>query len=153
MKKPRFSLHAWLYSLTLVLLICPSPATPQEGDPDLDRAAAGWDDVFRQIEMPEINPGSSFTAYCADRLIREQGLQPGDSAMVLAMGDGRNALYLADLGLAVTGVDFSAVENTFINYVADLSFAPIRGIDIATFASLPSTNVTRAFFQPGRRPW
>ena len=29
--------------------------------------------------------------------------------MVLAMGDGRNALYLAELGLRVTGVDISSV--------------------------------------------
>ncbi len=29
--------------------------------------------------------------------------------MVLAMGDGRNALYLANLGLQVTGIDISSV--------------------------------------------
>lgn len=29
--------------------------------------------------------------------------------MVLAMGDGRNALYFAELGLQVTGIDISAV--------------------------------------------
>ena len=52
---------------------------------------------------------TSFAASCAERLFREYRLMPGDSAMVLAMGDGRNALYLADLGLKVTGVDISSV--------------------------------------------
>lgn len=61
------------------------------------------------MTIPEISPENSFAAYCAERLVREHGLQPGDSAMVLAMGDGRNALYLASLGLQVTGIDISSV--------------------------------------------
>lgn len=75
----------------------------------MDRAAANWDAVFKVIEAPEVSPQNSFTAYCAERLVREQRLQPGSSAMVLAMGDGRNALYLAGLGLQVTGIDISSV--------------------------------------------
>ena len=95
--------------LALILCLVPGPAEPQSGDPELDRAAAGWDEVFRRLEMPEITPESSFAAYCADRLLRENRLRPGSSAMVLAMGDGRNALYFAELGLEVTGVDISSV--------------------------------------------
>jgi len=34
---------------------------------------------------------------------------PGGEALVLAMGEGRNALYLAELGYEVTGVDISPV--------------------------------------------
>lgn len=104
-------LHLLVSALPLlwVLLITPPPATPQSGDPDLDRAAAGWDEAFRRLKVPEIGPENSFAAYCAERLVREYGLRPGDSAMVLAMGDGRNALYLADLGLRVTGIDISSV--------------------------------------------
>jgi len=95
--------------LLLILIVVTRSATPQSGDPDLDRAAAGWDEAFRRMQIPEITPQNSFAAYCAERLVREQGLKAGDSAMVLAMGDGRNALYLAELGLEVTGVDISSV--------------------------------------------
>lgn len=96
-------------SLLFPLLLLPTSATPQNGQQDVDRAAATWDQVFRIVEAPEISPKTSFTAYCAERLIRRQVLRPGDSAMVLAMGDGRNALHLADLGLQVTGIDISSV--------------------------------------------
>jgi SAM-dependent methyltransferase len=96
-------------ALLSILLVGPPSATPQSGDPALESAAAGWDDVFRRMPIPEISPENSFAAYCAERLVREQGLKSGDSAMVLAMGDGRNALYLANLGLQVTGIDISSV--------------------------------------------
>lgn len=96
-----------------LLLACLWIRSPQAGaqsrDPGLDRAATGWNEVFRRTEMPEISPQTSFAAYCAERLFRENSLRPGNSAMVLAMGDGRNALYLAGLGLDVTGVDISSV--------------------------------------------
>lgn len=92
-----------------LLVLSSTPATPQSGNPELDRAAAGWDEVFRRMQAPEIGPSNSFTAYCTERLMREHKLEPGAAAMVLAMGDGRNALYLADLGLKVTGIDISSV--------------------------------------------
>lgn len=90
-------------------MVGPRAAISQAEGQDLDRQAAGWDDLFRKIEIPEISSETSFAAYCADRLFREGRLQSGDSAMVLAMGDGRNALYLANLGLEVTGIDISSV--------------------------------------------
>lgn len=61
------------------------------------------------MEAPEVGPESSFAAYCVDRLLREGRLKQGDTALVLAMGDGRNALYLAERGLMVTGLDVSSV--------------------------------------------
>ena len=91
------------------LLLVPTSATPQSQQSEVDPVAASWDEVFRRLQAPVISPETSFTAYCAERLIREERLQAGDSAMVLAMGDGRNALYLADLGLQVTGIDISSV--------------------------------------------
>ena len=100
--------------IILVPLLCifvagPSLAAPQAASSDLDRAAAGWDEVFGRLAIPEVGPETSFAARCAERLLRERGLQPGNTALVLAMGDGRNALYLAGLGLKVTGVDISSV--------------------------------------------
>jgi SAM-dependent methyltransferase len=112
MRMPRAPFYrslAKILSLVWVVLISPPSAIPQSGNPDLDRAAAGWDSVFREMKIPEVGPQTSFAAYCAERLVREHRLRRGDSAMVLAMGDGRNALYLANLGLKVTGIDISSV--------------------------------------------
>lgn len=95
--------------LVWVVLIGLPSTRAQSEDPDLDRAASGWDTVFRKMEVPVVSPVTSFAAYCAERLMREHRLQSGDSAMLLAMGDGRNALYLAELGLQVTGIDISSV--------------------------------------------
>ena len=50
-----------------------------------------------------------FIAYCTERLLRERKLQRGNQVLVLAMGDGRNAVHLARQGLAVTGLDISEV--------------------------------------------
>ncbi len=95
--------------LLWAVLVGVAPAMSQSGSAEEDRAKASWDEVFRQVKAPEVNPQNSFAAYCAERLFREQRLRTGASAMVLAMGDGRNALYLANLGLEVTGVDISSV--------------------------------------------
>jgi SAM-dependent methyltransferase len=71
--------------------------------------AAQWDRIFQTRELPQLDPGVSFMARSVDRLMREGRLEKGDSVLVLAMGDGRNALHLAELGLKVTGVDISQV--------------------------------------------
>jgi SAM-dependent methyltransferase len=104
MRKPNQALL-----LFLAVVAGAGAASAQSRPEKIDPAAATWDEVFRRIEAPEISSQTSFTAYCVERLLREQVLKPGDSAMVLAMGDGRNALHLADLGLQVTGIDISAV--------------------------------------------
>ena len=98
-----------IQAVLLSVLLFPMAATPQSGQEGVDPAAATWDEVFRRIEAPEITATTSFTAYCAERLFRDQDLSAGDSAMVLAMGDGRNAIHLAGLGMKVTGIDISAV--------------------------------------------
>lgn len=139
-------------SLLLIPLITPRSATPQSGDPALDRAAAGWDEVFRRVEIPEVSPENSFAAYCADRLMREQGLRPGSTAMVLAMGDGRNALYLAELGLKVTGVDISSVGLEKARKAAGERGLEIEAIQADLFRyDLGEGNwdlVTNVFFNP-----
>ena len=62
-----------------------------------------WDERYRTEEaVPERGP--------ADFLVEHRRLLPpqGD-ALDVAMGTGRNALYLASLGYAVTGIDVSGV--------------------------------------------
>src|SRR3990172_12729888 len=65
--------------------------------------AGFWDERYRQEEaVPERGP-SAF-------LVEQVALLPGGGRVLdVAMGTGRNALYLASLGYAVTGIDISAV--------------------------------------------
>jgi SAM-dependent methyltransferase len=70
---------------------------------------ADWDRIFRRLKLPEVDESKEFVGYCATRLLREKLLEPGSKVLALAMGEGRNAVYLAGKGLDVTGVDFSSV--------------------------------------------
>ena len=65
-----------------------------------------WGPLFDRIYS---TPGSGFNLE-PNRLVVETtaGLQPGN-AIDVAMGQGRNAVYLASQGWAVTGIDLSAV--------------------------------------------
>ena len=65
-------------------------------------AAKEWDERYRQGKgMPE-EPSAL--------LVENRALLPaGGRALDIAMGSGRNALYLASLGFRVTGVDVSGV--------------------------------------------
>ena len=62
-----------------------------------------WDERYRSEEAaPERGP--------ADFLVEHRRLLPaGGRALDVAMGSGRNALYLASLGYEVTGIDVSGV--------------------------------------------
>jgi len=64
--------------------------------------AKEWDERYRQgLTMPD-EP--------AALLVENLSLLPkGGKALDIAMGTGRNALYLASLGFRVTGIDLSAV--------------------------------------------
>ena len=70
---------------------------------------SGWDEVFRDEQAPYVREPNSFLVRCMRRLADEGLLEPGSSALVLAMGDGRNAVELAVRGLDVTGIDISQV--------------------------------------------
>ena len=65
-------------------------------------AAKEWDERYRQGRTMPDEP--------AALLVENLSLLPkGGKALDIAMGTGRNALYLASLGFRVTGVDVSAV--------------------------------------------
>ncbi len=65
-------------------------------------AANEWDERYRQGRTMPDEP--------AALLVENLSLLPkGDKALDIAMGSGRNALYLASLGFRVTGIDLSAV--------------------------------------------
>jgi len=70
--------------------------------PSMSDAAKEWDERYRQGRgMPE-EPSAL--------LVENRSLLPaGGSALDIAVGSGRNALYLASLGFRVTGVDVSSV--------------------------------------------
>ena len=71
--------------------------------------AAGWDRVFGRPKPPYNTEANAFLAATMERVEREQLLPAKAAALDLAMGDGRNALLLAEQGLDVTGLDISTV--------------------------------------------
>jgi SAM-dependent methyltransferase len=77
---------------------------PGRANPD----ASGWDRVFSNPQPIYRSEPNAFLASALERMQREQ-LLPGKAALDLAMGDGRNALLLAEQGLEVTGLDVSTV--------------------------------------------
>lgn len=78
------------------------PPTRSSGD------AQRWDQIFGREKPPYRTDANAFLAFALERIQREQ-LLPGKAALDLAMGDGRNALLLAEKGLDVTGLDISTV--------------------------------------------
>ena len=73
---------------------------PSGRDPDGERRR--WDERYRlRLQEPDREP--------ADFLRQQVASLPTGCALVLAMGEGRHALYLAGLGHEVTGVDISPV--------------------------------------------
>jgi len=111
--------------VALSVLLVPAAAPPAaQNAPDPGQF---WDRVFERRAFRPIDSGQAFLAYCTDRALREGLLQTGGKALVLAMGDGPNAIYLAERGLDVTGLDISdvAIERA-------RKLAAERGVKLAT---------------------
>jgi len=94
-------LAGWAVLLTAAATPCGAQTAPDPGQ--------FWDRVFEQRSFRAVDPRHAFLAYCTDRALREGLLKAGDKVLVLAMGDGPNAIYLAERGLDVTGLDISDV--------------------------------------------
>ena len=92
--------------LACALLMLTLPGTLPGGS---QSTAKQWDRVFRRVESTQIHGEATFPVYCVQRLLREKRLEKGASALVIACGDGRNAVPIAKEGLAVTGLDISTV--------------------------------------------
>ena len=117
----RRGLHLGLLT-GLVMRVAPTPraeptprASPaQEGQagaaPGASASdAARWDRVFGRAEPVYRLDANEFLGRTLARMKRERLVAPGNAALDLAMGDGRNALLLAENGLDVTGLDISRV--------------------------------------------
>ena len=89
---------------TLAAPVLPLAAQTAPEDP-----AAGWDEVYRNPDSGYVREPGSFLVRCVERLASEGLSTPGAKALVLAMGDGRNAVELAERGYDVTGLDISQV--------------------------------------------
>lgn len=76
-----------------------------------DETARSWDERYRQREGEESGqPPVWAKQEPSEFLVEHAGLLPrGGRALDVAMGTGRNTVYLASLGFEVTGVDISPV--------------------------------------------
>lgn len=94
-----------LGSLGLLGAAATPPQAPQAPTQD---AGAQWDRVFSSKDAHWKTDANAFLAWTIERIDREK-LLPSKRALDLAMGDGRNALLLAEKGFTVTGIDVSEV--------------------------------------------
>lgn len=79
---------------------CNAPA-PQRGE--LDASRARWNEIFSSTQPVFNTAPNAFLVRCLDRLPRR------GEALDIAMGQGRNAVRLAEHGLETTGIDISDV--------------------------------------------
>jgi SAM-dependent methyltransferase len=111
----RRGLHLGLLA-GLVMRVAPRPqASPAQAE-QAGAAPGGsagdaerWDQVFGRPKPVYRTGANEFLGRVLERAKREHLVAPGDAALDLAMGDGRNALLLAESGLDVTGLDISRV--------------------------------------------
>lgn len=101
----------------------PAAAQPAQRDP-----GSGWDEVFRSDDAAYVRQPNSFLDRCVERMIREGLTKAGSTALVLAMGDGRNAVHLAVRGFEVTGIDISAFSIPTAERAAAASGVEIRTV-------------------------
>ncbi len=97
--------------LTTVGLFLLSPIASSQGEGESESTKARWNERYdRNMYIYGKEP----TAFLKQKM---DGLKKG-KALVLAMGEGRNAVYLAQNGFDVTGVDISEVAIEKCNELA-----------------------------------
>lgn len=93
-----------------------------------------WDQEFRHRQFRPVDPAGSFPAYCVGRLMKEGLLSAGKSkVLVLAMGDGPNAIHFARQGLDVTGLDISPVAIATAHKIAASGGVTIKTVEADLF--------------------
>jgi len=94
-----------------------------------------WDERYRTEEaVPERGPAEFLVEH-------RQLLPPGGRALDVAMGTGRNALYLASLGYEVTGIDVSGVAVERCLAEAERRGLRVQAVqaDLASYRLTPQT--------------
>jgi len=108
------------------------PYTSLVGAKAMEDTAEYWDERYRQGHTMPDEP--------ADLLLENLPLLPkGGKALDVAMGSGRNALYLASRGFQMTGIDLSAVAVEKCRQKAERLGLPVEALvaDLEHY-SLPS---------------
>ncbi len=84
----------------------PGAAGPREGDEPVSRTAEEWDDAYAERAAS----GATLWTAGPNRTVAEvlTDVAPG-TAVDVAAGEGRHAVWLADRGWQVSAVDFSAI--------------------------------------------
>ena len=116
-----------------------------------------WDERYAGDELVWKSAPNQF-------LVSEVGSLPPGRAVDLACGEGRNAVWLAERGWKVTGVDLSPIglakaerlarsRNVDVRWVESAVqqwTPPLEGFDLAAVV-LPATSPARALHRPDRR--
>ncbi len=107
--------------LTTVGLFLLGPIALSHGEDESDSTKARWDERY---DRDMYIYGKEPAAFLKQKL---DGLKKG-KALVLAMGEGRNAVYLAQNGFDVTGVDISEVAIEKCNKLANERNTTVNGV-------------------------
>jgi len=120
-----------------------------------NRVEEHWDVVFQRLGREGLEDSSGFAVASAERLIAAGLLAPGDRVLMLAVGDGRNALPYAAAGLDVTGVDISTVALATAEEAAREAGLEIKTVHADLFEWDPGHEqwdlVTNIFYNPAIR--
>jgi SAM-dependent methyltransferase len=144
-----------LQSALIGLLSLAGTALSVAAGPPPEDPRKGWNQVYRDPDPSYVREPSSFLVMCVERLAREGLARPGAPALVLAMGDGRNAVELAERGYDVTGVDISDVGIEKARAAAAARGVEIRARQVDIFKTDLGDGawdlVTNIYFNPAIR--
>jgi SAM-dependent methyltransferase len=133
------------------LFVLAAQVSPLTAQADPEDPSAGWDEVYRNPRGYVREP-SVFLVRCVERLASEGLSGPGATALVLAMGDGRNAIELAERGYDVTGLDISKVGIEKAEAAAAAAGVEIRAVRADMFKTDLGDGiwdlVTNIYFNP-----